>query len=47
MINHISKYNKFAQETTETKYHWLGKVIHLDLCQKFNFISSNKSYMHN
>ena len=26
---------------------WVGKVIHLELCKKFKFNSTNKWYMHN
>ena len=45
-INHISKCSKLAQEY-KTKHDWMGKVIHWDMCKKFQFDHTNKWYMHN
>ena len=30
-----------------TRYDWVGKVIHLEMCKKFKFDHTNKWYMHN
>ena len=31
----------------KTKHDWVGKVIHCELCEKFQFDHTNKEYMHN
>ena len=47
-INHIiSECSKLAQKGYKTRYDWVGKVIHWEMCQKFKFDHTNKSYMHN
>ena len=47
-INHIiSKYSKLAQKEYKTRYNWVGKVIHWELCKKFKFDHTNKWYMCN
>ena len=35
------------QKEYETRHDWVGKVIHWELCKKFNFDCANKWYMHN
>ena len=46
--NHIiNKCSKLAQKEYKNRYDWLGKVIHLELCKKFEFDHTNKRYMHN
>ena len=47
MINHISEYSKLAQKEYKTRYDWVGKVSHWELCKKFKFDHTNKRYMHN
>ena len=46
-INHIiSKCNKVVQKEYKTRYDWVGKVIHWELCKKLKFDHTNKWYMH-
>ena len=47
-MNHIiSKCSKLAQKEFKTRYDWVGKVIHWEMCRKFTFDHTNKWYMHN
>ena len=47
-INHIiSECSQLAQKEYKTRYDWVGKVIHWDICKKFKFEHTNKWYMHN
>ena len=47
-INHmISECSKLAQKEYKTRHDWVGKVIHWEMCKKFNFDQTNKGYMHN
>ena len=47
-INHIiSEFSKLAQKEYKTRYNWMGKVIHGEMCKKFKFDHTNKWYMHN
>ena len=44
-INHIIReYSKLAQRTT---HDWVGKMIHREMCKKFQFDHTNKWCMHN
>ena len=43
----LSECNKLAQKEYKTRYNWLGKVIHSEICKKFKFDHTNKWYMHN
>ena len=36
-----------AQKEYKTRYDWVGKVIHWEICKKFKFDHTNKWYMHN
>ena len=46
-INHIiSECSKLAQKENKIRHDWVGKVIHRELCKKFNFDHTNKWYMH-
>ena len=46
--NHIiSECSKLAQKENKTRHDWVGKVIHWELCNKFQFDHTNKWYMHN
>ena len=36
-----------AQKEYKTRYDWVGKVIHWEMCKKFKFDHANKWYMHN
>ena len=48
MINHIiSECSKLAQKEYKTGHDWVGKVIHWEMCKKFQFDHTNKCYMHN
>ena len=48
IINHIlSECSKLAQKEYKTRHKWVGKVIHWELCRKFEFDHSNKWHMHN
>ena len=47
-INHlISKCCKLAQKEYKARHDWIGKVIHWEMCRKFQFDHTNKWYMHN
>ena len=47
-INHIiSKRSKLAQKEYKGRHDWVGKVIHWEMCRKFQFDHTNKWYMHN
>ena len=47
-INHIiSECSKLAQKEYKTRHDWVGKVIHWEMCKKFEFDLTNKWYMHN
>ena len=48
MINHIiSECSKLAQMEYKARHDWVGKVIHWEMCRKFQFDHTNKWYMHN
>ena len=48
MINHIIRECcKLAQKEYKTRHVWGGKVIHWEMCKKFEFDHTNKWYMHN
>ena len=39
IINHIiNECSKLAQREYKTRHDWVGKVIHCELCKKFNFL---------
>ena len=42
-----SEWSKLVQKEYKTRYDWVGKMIHWELCQKFNFDNTNKYCMHN
>ena len=42
----INECSKQAQKKYKTKHHWLGKVIHWELCKKLKFDYSTTWYMH-
>ena len=47
-ISHIiSECSKLTQKEYKTRHDWVGKVIHWDLCKKFQFDHTNKWYMRN
>ena len=46
-INHISECSKLAQREYKARHDWVGKVIHWEICKKFEFDHTNKWYMHN
>ena len=47
-INHIiSECSKLAQKEYKARQDWVGKVIHWEMCRKFQFDHTNKWYMHN
>ena len=47
-INHIiSECSKLAQREYNARRDSVGKVIHWEMCKKFKFDHTNKSYMHN
>ena len=43
----ISECSKLAQKEYKVRHDWVGKVIHWEICRKFQFDHTNKSYMHN
>ena len=47
-INYIiSECSKLAQKKYKARHDWVGKVIHLEMCKKFQFDHTNKWYMQN
>ena len=47
-INHIiSECSKLAQKEYKARHDWIGKVIHWEMCRKFQFDHTNKWNMHN
>ena len=47
-FNHIiNKWSKLAQKEYKTRNDWVGKRIPWELCKKFKFDPTDKSYMHN
>ena len=47
-INHIiSECSKLTQKEYKARHDWVGKVIHWEICRKFQFDHTNKWYMHN
>ena len=47
-INHIiSECSKLALKEYKARHDWVGKVIHWEMCKKFQFDHANKWYMHN
>ena len=47
-INHIiSECSKLAPKEYKTRHDWVGKVIHWEMCRKFQFDHTNKWNMHN
>ena len=48
MIDHIiSECSNLGQKEYTTRHDWMGKVIHKELCKKFNFDYTNKCYIRN
>ena len=43
----ISKCSKLTQKDYKTRHDLVGKMIHWELCKKFKFDHSNRSYMYN
>ena len=39
--------NSTGVNTNNTRYDWVGKVIHREMCKKFKFDHINKWYVHN
>ena len=47
-INHIiSECSKLAQKEYKARHDWVGKVIHWEMCRKFQIDHTKKWYMHN
>ena len=47
-INYIiSECSKLVQKEYKTRHDWVSKVIHWEMCKKFEFDHTNKWYMHN
>ena len=46
-INHISECSKLAQKDSKARHNCVVKVIHWEMCRKFQFDHTNKWYMHN
>ena len=46
--NHIiSECSKLALKEYKARHDWVGKVIHWEMCKKFQFDHTNRWYMHN
>ena len=47
-INYIiSERSKLAQKEYKARHDWVGKVVHWEMCRKFQFDHTNKWYIHN
>ena len=47
-INHIiGESSKLAQKEYKTSHHWVGKVIHWEMCKKFKSDDTSEWYLHN
>ena len=46
-INHIREWSKLAQKEYKVRHNWVGKVIHWEMCRKFQFDHTNKWFLHN
>ena len=47
-VNHIlSKCCKLVQRQYKARHDWVGRVIHWEMCRKFQFDHTNKWYIHN
>ena len=46
-LDHMSRCSKLVQKEYKTRYDWVGKVIHWEMCKKLKFDQTNKWYMHN
>ena len=47
-INHIiSECSKLVQKEYKERHDWVGKVIHWEMCKKFQFDHTNKWHTHN
>ena len=42
----ISQFSNLAQKKYKTRHKWVDRVIHWEMCKKFNFDHTNKWYMH-
>ena len=48
MINHIiSNCSKLPQKEYKERHDWVGKVVHWEMCRKFQFDHTSKWYIHN
>ena len=45
--NVISEWSKLPQKKFKTRHEWEGKIIHWEMCKKFEFDRTNKWYMPN
>ena len=43
----ISGCRKLTQKKYKARHHWVGKVIHWEMCKKFKYEHANKWYNHN
>ena len=43
----MSECGKLARKEYKTRHDWVDKVIHWELCKKFQFDQKKKWYMHN
>ena len=43
----VSECSKLARKEYQTRYNWVGTVIHWELREKFKFDYTNKWYIHN
>ena len=47
-INHIiSECSQLSQKEYKARHDWVGKVVHWEMCRKYQFDHTNKWYMHN
>ena len=46
-INHRSEGKKLVKREFKTRHEWVGKGIHLELCNKLKYDYTTKWYMHN
>ena len=42
----VSESSKLAQKDYQSRYDWVGKVIHCELCKRLKFYQTSKWHMH-
>ena len=46
MVSRINECSKLAQKKYKSRYDWVGKVVHWELCKGLKFDPADECYMH-